>query len=815
MVAVTADKVVVELEAKLDRYMAEVRKAQSEFDTRMRGIEGSAKRAEATLTRFGSQMKSVFGAFSAAMVFRSIVNETKSFDESMTKIVTLVGVSRDQVNAWKEDLIKMGPEVGKSPSELADALFFVTSAGLRGKAALDALKASAEGSSLGLGETKVVADAATSAVNAYGAANLDAEKAVAILVATVREGKAEAPEIAAALGQIVPIASAVGVGFDQVGASIAAMTRLGANAAESATSLSAILSTVAKGGTHEADVALGQLGLSFSDLRKSLRDNGLIDTLLMLQKKIGDNEEAMTTIFPNVRALRGLFNLLGSNVEEARRIFASMATTVADDLKPALADLADDPVHKLNQALADMNAIATKLGGEQLPWIVEGLKKIAEFANNADFLKVMALVVAGGKIGGLPGAIVGAIAKPAFDLGYGAAEKVSEALGGYQMGVDYSPITGRSQKYKQPTSTGELLKQLGWDVQSYNNLSTGQLPGSTPILSSSLVAPTKNTPTIKPPDPKAIEAWNNAVLKLKQANEQLVEQAHALDQSSYASLKNEAATQLRNLAEQKGLAVTPAMTKEIDKQADAYARNTIALREQTKLHELAFEQSQLGRSDTEQQVASTLQGVYGADWQTQQDGAIAAQVRLNEQIKAGKEAWQGFGNDAWDAMQSIFDGSKSAKDAVLDLIKQLLLAEAKALFLNSIGAGNGQAGPLSSIFSLFGLGGGSAVTAIGSGTGGLYASGGIADQPSIFGEAGPEAAIPLPDGRSVPVTIRMPKAPSGGDTTSTSVTINSPVDARGSNLSEAQFKAILDRRDQNIIGQIVPTVRQAQSRKFL
>lgn len=36
----------------------------------------------------------------------------------------------------------------------------------------------------------------------------------------------------------------------------------------------------------------------------------------------------------------------------------------------------------------------------------------------------------------------------------------------------------------------------------------------------------------------------------------------------------------------------------------------------------------------------------------------------------------------------------------------------------------------------------------------LFAKGGIANQPSIFGEAGAEAAVPLPDGRSIPVTLK-------------------------------------------------------------
>ncbi len=43
----------------------------------------------------------------------------------------------------------------------------------------------------------------------------------------------------------------------------------------------------------------------------------------------------------------------------------------------------------------------------------------------------------------------------------------------------------------------------------------------------------------------------------------------------------------------------------------------------------------------------------------------------------------------------------------------------------------------------------------GNGKGGIdyYAKGGIANKASIFGEAGPEAAVPLPDGRSIPVTL--------------------------------------------------------------
>ena len=145
----------------------------------------------------------------------------------MSTIVGLVGIAKDKVNAWTQSILDMAPALGKSPQELADAMFFITSAGLRGKTAMETLRQSARASVGGLGETKDVADAVTSAINAYGEKNLSAAKATDILTASVREGKMQANEIAQAIGKIIPVASQMGITFDQVGAAMASLTRIG------------------------------------------------------------------------------------------------------------------------------------------------------------------------------------------------------------------------------------------------------------------------------------------------------------------------------------------------------------------------------------------------------------------------------------------------------------------------------------------------------------------------------------------------------------------------------------------------------------
>ena len=61
-----------------------------------------------------------------------------------------------------------------------------------------------------------------------------------------------------------------------------------------------------------------------------------------------------------------------------------------------------------------------------------------------------------------------------------------------------------------------------------------------------------------------------------------------------------------------------------------------------------------------------------------------------------------------------------------------------------------------------------------------YANGGVATSPqlSLFGEAGPEAYVPLPDGRSIPVTMKSggntsnSTSSTGGETVNISITVN-------------------------------------------
>jgi len=301
---------------------------------------GDASKLNATLKTASGRLKS-FGksttavgkslqtrlALPLALAGGAAIKMATDFDKSMTKVKSLVGIAGDEVDAMGAKARTMANEFGVSSSKAAEALFFITSAGLRGDEAMQTLEASLKASAVGLGETATIADLATSAMNAYGSDTLGASQATDVLTAAVREGKLSSEDLAGAMGSVLPVASNMGVQFHEVGAAFAAMSRTGTDAASGATQLNAILSGLLKP-TKQAEDALNAMGLSSSGLKQQIKDEGLLETLNTLKTAFDSNADAAQVVFPNIRALKGVLDLLGSGVEVNRGIFERMNDTM-------------------------------------------------------------------------------------------------------------------------------------------------------------------------------------------------------------------------------------------------------------------------------------------------------------------------------------------------------------------------------------------------------------------------------------------------------------------------------------------------------
>jgi len=329
-------------------------------------FDASMRRAQTTAGRFTAKAGAVAKAASGPLTLGLIgagaaaVKSAVQFDDSMTKIESLVGIAGSEVDKMKDSVRALSGETAQAPAQLADAMFFIQSAGLRGAVAMETLEASAKAASVGLGEVEQIADLATSALNAYGEENISAVDATDVLTAAVREGKLEAAELSTSMGRVLPIASAMGVQFHEVGAAFAALSRTGTNAAEAATQVRGILSSLLRP-TKQAEEALTDMGLSSEGLRRQIQEEGLLATLQTLAEEFDGNAAASASVFGNVRALSGVMDLMGANVATTEQIFANMADTTGT-LDEAFGIVSDTAGFKFRQAIADVQEALVSIG---------------------------------------------------------------------------------------------------------------------------------------------------------------------------------------------------------------------------------------------------------------------------------------------------------------------------------------------------------------------------------------------------------------------------------------------------------------------
>jgi TP901 family phage tail tape measure protein len=309
------------------------------------------------------------------------IKASMEFETAMTKIKGLVGVGAADVKKMGDAILNMAGAVGKAPTELADALYYITSAGIKDtKVALDTLDVSARAASAGLGTVKSVADLTTSVMNSYAPGMYDAKIATDALVAAVREGKAAAADFAPAMGKVLPIAAAFGVKFQDVAASVAALTRQGTPAGTAAIQLRQILGSLLKP-TAEASAELEKAGLSTGKLRETIQNEGLFAGFTQLHQALGDNATAMAHVFGNIRPLTAISALLGPSMAKNALIFREIGASSGDADK-AFKEMQNTLGFKMNAASAEGKVALTRIGDAISP-IIKTLADLGKGAASA------------------------------------------------------------------------------------------------------------------------------------------------------------------------------------------------------------------------------------------------------------------------------------------------------------------------------------------------------------------------------------------------------------------------------------------------
>lgn len=330
------------------------------FQKGLRSAERSLDKAADGFEKIGTKLSTAV-TLPLAAVGAAATKMTADFDHSLSRINGLLGGSASDVGRYRAGILDLAGATAKAPLELAEAMNTVVDAGYSGAAALDVLRAAAKASTAGLGETKTIADAVTTAMKVYRRDNLSAAEATGILIAAGREGRASLQELMPALGAIGPVANELGVSFRDVNAALAAVSDQGMSATEAGTALRAVFLTLLKPST-EAQKALADVGLSAQGLRRQVREQGLLSVMQSLQGAFAGNEAALTRVFPGAKTLGGVLTLLGTNAGAAQAAFQSLAQAGVGDLDRAFGAAERTARVQWDRAMAQLQVTSIELG---------------------------------------------------------------------------------------------------------------------------------------------------------------------------------------------------------------------------------------------------------------------------------------------------------------------------------------------------------------------------------------------------------------------------------------------------------------------
>lgn len=256
-------------------------------------------------------------AAAGAIVIGATANMAGDFESATNRIVVSAGESSANLNMVRQGILEMAGQVGDSAMDLAKAGYAIESMGYHGQAALNALKAAAEGAKAENADLNTVAKGLTATMNDYGPKVGDAATVMSKLVAAVSDAGTTFEDFTGALHNILPLASAMNVPFEDITGALAEMTAHGMSADQASQNLANSLRSLQKPSIDQT-AYLAQIGITASDLTDKLSTRGLTGTLNDISQAI------MNKMGPSGKVLISAFNQSKQATQDLQTMLANM-----------------------------------------------------------------------------------------------------------------------------------------------------------------------------------------------------------------------------------------------------------------------------------------------------------------------------------------------------------------------------------------------------------------------------------------------------------------------------------------------------------
>ena len=378
--------------------------------------EGGSQKIEANTSAAGKVAAGALAGIGAAAVVagKQAIDMGKDYESSLAKASTLFGDVEVNADTLSDGMLDLSNKTGLAASALGESLYNALSAGVPAtedmSEALDYLEGSAQLAKAGFTDIDTASSATIKTLNAYGLGLEDADKIQKVLMQTQNKGITTVGELGSVLAQVTPTAAAMGVNFEQVGASLALMTAKGTSTAQATTQLNSLIAELGKKGTQAdknlraAAEAAGLGGMGFAEMMDAGYDLG--DVLQIMSGYADRNNKTMIDMFSSLEAGKAALTISG-DVETFNENLGAMGTEM-DVVAEAADKISATTEDQMNVALNTLKNTLIELYQNVLQPLVVWLADAINWVSEHKEIVIAVTIAIAGLLAGIVAATAGA-----------------------------------------------------------------------------------------------------------------------------------------------------------------------------------------------------------------------------------------------------------------------------------------------------------------------------------------------------------------------------------------------------------------------
>lgn len=299
--------------------MQNAREETNTFGNQLRSVGGNVQQ----VGTFMLGAATAGGVAITGMVAGS-VNQFSTLERGMNEVFTLLpGISEGSMDAMTSQVNRFSERMGVLPNDVVPALYQALSAGVPQNNVFDFLGTAQMAAVGGVTELETAVDGISSVINAYGSDVITATDASDLMFTAVRLGKTDFGQLSASLFNVIPTASSLGIGFDNVTAGLAAITAQGVPTSVATTQMRQMFIEL---GDATSDVGGAFLNVSGTSFQEFIAGGGNVsEALQLLYTHAQDTGVNIDQLFGSVEAGAASLALTGQGADRFNNFLGEMS----------------------------------------------------------------------------------------------------------------------------------------------------------------------------------------------------------------------------------------------------------------------------------------------------------------------------------------------------------------------------------------------------------------------------------------------------------------------------------------------------------